>query len=133
MTPRVLLASALLATATAASLAAQTPPLKIKEDAPGLLKMAKVAPEAALATAAAAVPGGTLKSAEIEREDGVLVYVFSFTKAGAKGEEEVLVNARTGKVQKTEHESEEDEAKEEAEERAAKAAKNRKPAKPPSA
>lgn len=98
--PMIRRMSALALLATAATLSAQPSPLKVKEEKPGLLKQAKVTPEAALATASAKVPGTTLKGAEIEREDGKLLYVFSFTKAGAKGEDEVLVNALTGALHK---------------------------------
>lgn len=85
--------------------------LKIKEDKPGLLARAKIAPEMALATAQAAVPKAKLASSEIEEEDGALVFVFNFRTAGARGEDEVLVDAMTGKLVKTEHESPESEAK----------------------
>ena len=71
-----------------------------------------------LATAASKVPGTTLKGAEIDREDGKLLYVFSFTKAGSKGEDEVSVDALTGALHKVEHESAEDEAREAAEDAA---------------
>jgi uncharacterized membrane protein YkoI len=91
--------------------------LKVKEDKPGQLAKAKITAEAALATAKAKIAGGTLKNAEIEEEDGKLVYVFNFTRAGKSGEEEVLVNAVTGVLVKAEHESAEDEAKEAAEEK----------------
>lgn len=84
----------------------------LKEDAPGLLKKAKVSPEAARATAMARVPGGKLKTAEIEMEDGKLVYVYTLAIAGKTGVEEVLVNAMTGAVVSVEHESPEDEAAE---------------------
>ncbi len=93
---------------------AQASPLKVSEEKPGMLKQAKVTPEAALATAQAKVPGGTLKESEIEKEDGKLVFVFSFTQKGKKGEDEVLVDAMTGALVKTEHESPAQEAKEKA-------------------
>jgi hypothetical protein len=123
----------------APTLAAQTAPLTVKEEKAGMLKQAKITPAAALATATAKVPGGTLKGAEIEREDGKLLYVFAFTKAGVKGEDEVTVDALTGALHKVEHESAEDEAREQAADAAkAKAAAKRpaaatpaKPAKPP--
>lgn len=120
--------------AAASAPVGQPAPLKVKEDTPGLLKQAKVTAEAALATAAAKVPGGTLKSAEIENEDGKLLFVFAFTKAGVKGEDEVSVDARTGALHKVEHESAADEAREAAEEAKAKSKKSEKAApaaKPP--
>jgi uncharacterized membrane protein YkoI len=96
----VLVASLVVSTAGMA----QTNKLVVKEDKPGLLKQAKVTAEAALATAQAKVPGGVLKEAEIEKEDGKLVYVFLFTTKGKKGEDEVLVDALTGAFVKLEHE-----------------------------
>lgn len=118
---RVLLVPTLLATST---LSAQSAALKVKEETSGLLKQAKIAPAAALATASAKVPGTTLKGAEIEKEDGKLLYVFSFTKPGAKGEDEVSVDALTGALHKVEHESAEDEAREAAEDAAKAKGKN---------
>lgn len=123
MTSRRLAVLTLAFTATA--LAAQPSPLKIKEETAGLLKQAKITPEAALATASAKVPGTVLKSAEIEREDGKLLYIFSFTKSGVKGEDEVSVDALTGALHQVEHETPEDEAREAAED-AAKATGKRK-------
>ena len=108
--------------------------LKVKEEKAGMLKQAKVAAEAALATAQAKVPGGSLKSAEIEKEDGKLSYAFSFTTKGKSGEDEVLVDAMTGAVLSVEHETPASEAKEKAEDAAkAKAAKGAAPTgkKPP--
>lgn len=96
-----------------ATLMGQTTDLKVKEEKAGLLKLAKVAAAPALASAQAKVPGGKLKSAEIEREDGKLVYSFSFTTGGKSGEDEVLVDAMSGVVLKTEHETPEQEAREE--------------------
>lgn len=103
---------------SASTLLAQAAPLKVKEEKAGMLKQAKIAPAAALATASAKAPGLTLKGAEIEKEDGKLLYVFSFTKPGMKGEDEVSVDALTGVLHKVEHESAEDEAREAAEDAA---------------
>ena len=64
------------------------------------------------------------KGAEIEKEDGKLLYVFSFTKPGARGEDEVSVDALTGALHKVEHESAEDEAREAAEDAAKAKGKN---------
>ncbi|MBK6485677.1 MAG: PepSY domain-containing protein [Gemmatimonadetes bacterium] len=113
-TMRALLLLSAVALVAAAPLAAQG--LKVKEDKPGQLAKAKVTPAAALATAQTAVPKGTLHSAEIEEEDGLLVFVFNFKTPGTSGEDEVLVNAMTGKLVKSEHESPADEAKEKAKE-----------------
>jgi uncharacterized membrane protein YkoI len=96
--------------------------LTVKEDAPGLLKRAKVTPEAAQAAARARMPGGTIKAAEIEMEKGKLIYSFDIVTTGKPGVDEVTVDAMTGAVLGVEHESPADEAKERAKD-AAKAAK----------
>ncbi len=80
------------------------PAMKVKEEHPGMLKEAAITPEQATATALARVPGSTVKSAELEREDGTLVYSFDLAVAGKDGIEEVLVDAATGKVVSVEHE-----------------------------
>ncbi|MEI6741346.1 MAG: PepSY domain-containing protein [Gemmatimonadaceae bacterium] len=103
------------------------PAMKVKEDKPGLLAKAKVSPDSAMTIARNAVPGGTITSAEIEMEKGVLIYSFDLSVAGKKGTEEVHVNALTGKLLSKEHESAADEKKEKAKDAMPKA----KPAKPP--
>ena len=113
---RVLPVLALLSATS--TLSAQSRALKVKEEKAGLLKQAKVTPETALATASAKARGVTLKGAEIEKEDGKLLYVFSFSKPGMKGEDEVSVDALTGVLHTVEHESAEDEAREAAEDAA---------------
>ena len=84
----------------------------VKEERPGLLKRARVSASVALDSARTRVSDGTLKSAEIEREDGKLVYSFAFTRPGRPGEDEVLVDAVKGTVLGVEHESPEAEARE---------------------
>ena len=77
-----------------------------------LAKEAKITMKAARATALKEVPGGKIKEAELERENGQLVYSFDIsTKEGIK---EVQVDALTGKVVKVESETAEQEAKEKA-------------------
>ncbi len=98
--------------------AATAKAVTVKEDKPGLLKKAKVTPEAATATALALFPKATVSSAELEEEDGKLVYSFDLKTAGKKGIDEVLVDAMSGKVIKSEHESPADEAKEAKDEKA---------------
>jgi uncharacterized membrane protein YkoI len=90
-------------TASAAKQDVKAP--KITEDKPGLFKKAKITPEAATATALAKVPGGSVKKGELEEEDGALIYSFDITSPGKKGIDEVHVDAMTGAVVKTEHES----------------------------
>lgn len=78
-------------------------------------------PEAqARATALARVPDGTVKSFELEREGGRLIYSYDIAVKGKSGIEEVNVDAMTGKVVGAQHE---DAAAERAEAAAEKAAK----------
>ena len=84
----------------------------MKEETPGLLKKAKITPEAATATALAKVPNGKVQAAEIEMEKKKLIYAFDIKVDGKKGIEEVAVDAMTGAVIGVEHETPADEAKE---------------------
>ncbi|MEJ2185613.1 MAG: PepSY domain-containing protein [Gemmatimonadota bacterium] len=62
-------------------------------------------PEAkARATALARVPNGTIKSYELEREGGRLIYSYDIAVKGKPGIEEVNVDAMTGEVVGTQHE-----------------------------
>ncbi|MDB5937319.1 MAG: PepSY domain protein [Massilia sp.] len=77
-----------------------------------LLKEAKVSEATARATALAQVPNGKVKSGEIERENGKLIYSFDITVPGKTGIEEVNVNAIDGSVVAHEHETPKSEKKE---------------------
>lgn len=116
------LATLVLAAAafSATNLAAQT--VTVKEETPGLLKKATISATAATATALAKVPKGAIQAAEIENEDGKLIYSFDIKVAGKSGIEEVAVDAKTGLVLSVEHETPADEKKEAAADKA-KAAK----------
>ena len=92
--------------------------MQVTEATPGLLKKAKITADSAIALAKAKLPRATISSAEIEEEDGKLIYSFDLKTAGKKGIDEVNVDAMTGKVGKVEHESPADEAKEEKAEKA---------------
>ncbi len=70
---------------------------------------------AARATALHAAPGTKVKSSELEREHGLLVYSYDLAKAGVSGITEVLVDAHSGKVVEMKHETAEEEAREAAE------------------
>ncbi len=101
-----------LATATvalllgvAASASAQQPGVPVKEDKPGLLARAKISADSARKLAQARIPGATIQSAEIEREDGRLIFSFELKTPGRSGIDEVNVDAMTGKVLPVEHES----------------------------
>jgi hypothetical protein len=86
--------------------------MKVKEEKPGLLKMATISAETAIATAQAKVPKGKIQAAEIEQEDGKLIYSFDIKTAGKSGIDEVNVDAKTGAVLGVDHESPAAEAKE---------------------
>jgi uncharacterized membrane protein YkoI len=77
-----------------------------------LMKEAKVSEATARATALAQVPNGSVKSSEIERENGKLIYSFDITVPGKTGIEEVNVNALDGSVVGREHETPKSEKKE---------------------
>lgn len=77
---------------------------------------AKITETAARATALKEVPNGTVKSSELEREHGKLIYSFDISAPGKSGVEEVNVNAIDGSVVAKEHESAKTEKKEAAQE-----------------
>jgi DNA-binding beta-propeller fold protein YncE len=77
-----------------------------------LAKQAKVSLEDARATALAKVPHGEVKSEELEKEHGQLIYSFDIQVPGKPGIEEVNVSAITGKVSGQHHESAKDEKRE---------------------
>ena len=84
------------------------------EETPGLLRKAKVTAEAATASARAQVPQGAIISAEIEKENGKLIFSFDIRTEAKPGIDEVAVDAITGKVLSVQHETPVDEAKEKA-------------------
>ncbi len=87
-----------------------------KESQADLQKEAKVSEADARATALKEVPNGTVKSVELEREKGKLIYSYDITVAGKTGVEEVNVNAIDGTVVGKKHESAKTEKKEAAQE-----------------
>jgi len=126
---RMITGSLIALVVASSTLSAQ--PVTVKEEKAGMLKLAKVTPSAATATALAKVPGGKVQSAEIEKEDGKLVYSFDIKVAGKSGIDEVLVDATSGAVVSVSHETPADEAREVKEDKAkaakAKAATVKKP------
>ncbi|MEA2602949.1 MAG: hypothetical protein QOF89_3941 [Acidobacteriota bacterium] len=89
----------------------------VKSDIPAdLAKQAKISLETARATALAKVPNGTVKSEELEKEHGKLIYSFDIQVPGKSGIEEVNVDAIDGKVLGVEHESAKTERREKAKE-----------------
>jgi uncharacterized membrane protein YkoI len=70
-----------------------------------LKKEAKISEETARATALKQVPNGTIKSSELEREHGKLIYSFDISVPGKTGIDEVNVNAIDGSVVAKQHET----------------------------
>ena len=73
---------------------------------------AKISKDAAQQTALAKVPNGTVKEAEIEKEDGKLQWSFDVATPGSKDITEVNVDAMTGAVIDVSKETVADQAKE---------------------
>ncbi len=87
---------------------------KLKEERPGLAKLATISLKDARATAMAKVPKGVIKAQEIEEEGGKLLYSFDLKVNGKSGIEEVNVDAKTGDLVNLEHENAAAEVKEKA-------------------
>ncbi len=77
-----------------------------------LQKEAKISEATARATALKEVPNGTVKSSELERENGKLIYSYDITVPGKTGIDEVNVNAIDGSVVAKQHETPKSEKKE---------------------
>jgi uncharacterized membrane protein YkoI len=90
--------------------------VKKEESQAALQKEAKISEETARATALGAVPNGTVKSSELEREHGKLIYSYDITVPGKTGIEEVAVNAIDGSIVSHQHETPAMEKKEAAQE-----------------
>ena len=114
--------------AAAAPLAAQsTQQPTYKRDLPAaLVKQATVSEPDAAKAAQARVKHGRIQAVELENEGGKLIYSYELKVGRRSGVEEVNVDARTGKVVNTEHETAKSEAKEAAQEKK----ETKKPAKP---
>jgi uncharacterized membrane protein YkoI len=82
-----------------------------------LSALAKISKDSATKIALARVPGGRVKSSELEREKGTVVYSFDIAVAGKAGVEEVLVSAIDGSVVSQEHETPKQERAEAAKEK----------------
>ena len=70
-----------------------------------LQKEAKISEATARATALKEVPNGVVKSSELEREGGKLIYSYDITVPGKTGIDEVNVNAIDGTVVAKQHET----------------------------
>jgi uncharacterized membrane protein YkoI len=92
--------------ATQASTTAKTHKrVRKAESQAALQKEAKISEETARATALKEVPNGTVKSSELEREHGKLIYSYDLTVPGKSGVQEVNVNAIDGTVVAKQHET----------------------------
>ena len=81
-------------------------------DDPKLVAEAKIKETEARATALAQVKNGTVRSGELEREHGHLIYSYDIQVPGKSGIDEVNVDAMTGKVIAKTHEGDKAERKE---------------------
>jgi hypothetical protein len=77
-----------------------------------LMKQTKITKAEAEQIALAKVSRGVVKSAEIEKEKGYLVWSFDIARPGTRDITEILVDAKTGKIISTQTESPRDQAKE---------------------
>jgi uncharacterized membrane protein YkoI len=85
-----------------------------KETDAQLQAQAKITKAQAEKTALAKVPNGKIKSGELEKEHGKLVWSFDISTPHSKNITEVQVDAKTGKIVIVEAETPKDQAKEEA-------------------
>ena len=89
-----------------------------KRDLPAsLTKEATVSESDAAKTAESRVANGRIEAVELENEKGKLIYSYELKAPGKSGVEEVNVDAKTGEVVSTEHESMKAERKELAQEK----------------
>ncbi len=112
--------AAVKSTTTASTTAKRHRRTAKKETQADLQKAAKISEADARATALKQVPNGTVKSEELEREHGKLIYSYDITVPGKTGIDEVNVNAIDGSVVGKQHETpkaEKAEAKQEAKEK----------------
>ncbi|MDQ6912283.1 MAG: PepSY domain-containing protein [Verrucomicrobiota bacterium] len=84
----------------------------VEESQAALKAEAKITQEEATKTALAKVPDGKIKSAEIEREQGKLIWSFDIAMPKSTNITEVQVDAKTGKIVSTQVETPKDQAKE---------------------
>lgn len=73
-------------------------------ETPGLEGRAKISDQDARTAALARVPGGRITGAELEEEDGLLIYSYDIAVDAQEGVQEVHVDATTGEVVSVEHE-----------------------------
>jgi uncharacterized membrane protein YkoI len=78
-------------------------PIPIREQTPGLLAQAKIAPAAARLAAYAEFPGARIVAASIERQGRYLGYSFDLQVSGHDGLEHVQIDAGNGQVIRVEY------------------------------
>src|SRR5215471_3776617 len=83
-----------------------------EESQSALRKQATVTEAQATKSALAKVPNGTIKSSELERENGRLIWSFDIAKAKTRNITEVQVDAKTGKIVSTQTETPADQIRE---------------------
>src|SRR5260370_23993747 len=112
----------IMASIIAVALAASWTPFNLwaQQSEAELLKQARVTKHEAKRIALARVKGGTLKSAELEKENGVLIWSFDVAQPGKKDVTEVWVDATTGKITAVDVETPLTQKKEAAEDKAKK-------------
>ena len=91
-----------------------------EESHSALKKEAIVTDAQARKSALAKVPNGTIKSSELEREKGKLIWSFDIAKSGTRNITEVQVDAKTGKIVSTQTETSADQIRETTTEKAGK-------------
>lgn len=103
---QTLVAAGAITVAASTTLAAQGQSANYKRDLPAdLVKQATVSEANAAKTVAARLPNGRIQAVELENEDGRLIYSYEVKVPGRSGIEEINVNAKTGAVVSTEHET----------------------------
>ena len=107
--PPVILAIVLAATSATVAFAEAKEHSKSERK---LLLQAKITETKASEIALSAVPKGTIKSNELEEENGLLVWSFDLTTSLTPNITEVQVNAKTGAVVSIQEESPEDQKNE---------------------
>ncbi|MEO6993694.1 MAG: PepSY domain-containing protein [Lacunisphaera sp.] len=107
--PAVILSIVLAATTATAAFAEAK---QHSESERRLLQEAKITETKASEIALAAVPKSTIKSHELEEENGLLIWSFDLTTPATSNITEVQVNAKTGAVVSIQEESPEDQKNE---------------------
>lgn len=96
------------------------PAMAAEKSEEALKSQAKVSEKAAAKIALTKVPNGKIKAAELEKENGLLVWSFDIAVPKSQKITEIQVDARTGKVVRQEVETQAQEAAEEHAEKAKK-------------